>query len=465
MRRWLGWTITAIVLALILAVGPLAVGHLTKAGYEDLLASLIKDLPDREIQHNSYQQGWFASSAAVEVLIPPDPTAQTPLRVPQRPIRIRLDSRIEQGPLAWLTSGFSPVLGRVHTRVEVQGLSVALPVLPVSIALHADGAGLMQLQVPPGETPATAEAMGLRHGLIDGELRLSSDRETLAGWMALAGVELLSPTGPIARLSELRFEAELPDPASGTARLDVAMVEVAGLAQGPDASKSPPHTSALPTLRVEALSATLSRELRDGLLHLRLALSAQQTATARQTYGRSALGLSADRLDTEALADLAEGVALLGSGQVAPPMQGLVTAGLMMSLVPRFVASSARIGVEPIRIETPDGPVSGRLDLRLDPGADAPTWLTSGVGDWLALLRIDGDLELPETIALDWLARGVEDETLSVSQPAAAREEARTLLAGWVRDGWVSVRDARVVSAVRLGDGLLTINGKTVPLH
>lgn len=469
MRRWLGWAIPAIVLALIFAVGPLAVGHLARAGYADLLANLIKDLPEREILQNSYQQGWFVSSAAFEVLISPDAAAQSPLRfalqAPLRPIRIRLDSRIEQGPLAWFRLRSVPLIGRVHTRVEVQGLSVALPLLPVTIDLHANGAGLMQVRVPPGETRATAEAMGLQHGALDGELRLASDRASLAGWIALAGVELITPTGPIARLSDLRFEADLPDYASGTGRLDVAMVEVADLVQGPVASTSRPQTAARPTLQVDALSATLSRERRDGLLHLRLALSAQQITTARQTYGRSQIGLSAERLDADALTDLVEGIGLLGSGQVAPPMQGLVTAGLMVSLVPRFVASAARIGVEPVRIETPDGPALGRLDLRLDPDADAPNWLTSGVGDWLALLRIDGDLELPETIALDWLALGVEDEALSASQPAAAQEEARTLLAGWVRDGWVSVRDARVVSAVRLGDGLLTINGKTVPLR
>jgi uncharacterized protein YdgA (DUF945 family) len=67
-----------------------------------------------------------------------------------------------------------------------------------------------------------------------------------------------------------------------------------------------------------------------------------------------------------------------------------------------------------------------------------------------------------------WLESGIEDAALPTSEPAAeqaARQAAETLLGGWIRDGWVTRRDTRVSSALRLGDGLLTINGKTVPLR
>ncbi|HSO82371.1 DUF945 family protein [Thiocapsa sp.] len=465
MRRLLGGAILtiAIVLGLLLGVGPLALGYLAKAGYEDLLADLVEDMPNREILQNRYNRGWFASSAAFEVLIPPDPAAQAPLH----PIRIRLDSRIEQGPWIWLTTGFPPILGRVHTRLETDGLPVALPTLPVSIDLHADGSGRMQLRVPPGETLPTAQAMGLRHGPLDGDLVVSSGQESVEVRLTLPEAALTTPTGPLVRLTDLQFEADRPDDSSGTGRLQAALVELYGAAGEVGAGRTVSHV-----LRIEGLSATLSRALREGLLDLRLGLSAQQLATASMSYGRSELGLSGERLDAEALADLAEGIRMLATDQVAQEMRGLVTAGLIAGLAPRFVESATRIGVEPIRIETPDGLALGRLDLRLDPGTDSPNALTSGVVDWVILLRADGDLELPESVALDWIARslepGFEDESLPTSEPAAeqaARQEAEALLAGWIRDGWITRRANRVSSALRLGDGLLTINGKTVPLR
>ncbi|WP_296810965.1 DUF945 family protein, partial [Thiocapsa sp.] len=411
MRQFLrGAVLTiAILLGLFLAVGPLALGYLAKVGYDDLLAGLIEDLPDPEILENSYNRGWFASSAVFEVLIHPDSAVQAPLR----PIRIRLDSRIEQGPWIWLTTRLPPVLGRVHTRLELQGFAVALPVLPMSIDLYADGSGRMQLRVPPGETLPTAQVMGLRHGPLDGDLVVSSGQEAVEVRLTLPEGVVTTPTGPLARLSDLRFEVDRPDDSSGTGRLQVALVEVDG-AVGSAAT-------APPSLRIEGLSATLSRTLREGLLDLRLGLAAKQLATASMTYGRSELGLSGERLDAEALADLGEGIRLLATDQVAQEMRGLITAGLIASLAPRFIESATRIGVEPIRIETPDGLALGRFDLRLDPGTDTPSRLTSGVVDWVILLRADGDLELPEAVALDWIARslepGLEDKALPTSEP------------------------------------------------
>ncbi|CRI66459.1 exported hypothetical protein [Thiocapsa sp. KS1] len=471
MRRLLGGAIVAValLLGLILMLGPFALGHLARIGYDRLVADLMSGSPGATILQNSYRRGWFISSAAFEVLIPADPGSAPP----SSPTRIRLDSRIEQGPGLWLASRFPPVFGRVHTRVELQGLPVALPALPVTIDLHLDGSGLVRLNVPPGETVATADVLGLRHSAIDGELRIGSSRRTLAARFGLAELALLSPTGPLARFSDLRFESERPDRTSGTGRLDVAGVELAGVEAAPGAQKG---------LRIDGLAATLSGNIREGLLDLRLLVSTRASATARDAFGPSQIGLSGERLDMAALEDLAEGLRALGSGQVAQEMQGLVTAGLIAGLVPRFVERAARIAVEPMRIETADGPAVGRLDLRLEPGADTPNWLTSDTGDWLSLLRADGELELPETVALAWLGRSIEeeagDETLSASSPAfepvgaqpaaavqAVPSEARALLEGWISDGWVSRRGDRLASALRLGDGLLTINGKTVPLR
>jgi hypothetical protein len=467
MRRLLGGAIltVALLLGLILVLGPFALGHLARIGYDRLLADLVSGSPDATILESSYRRGWFASGAAFEILIPADPGSAAP----SSPTRIRLDSRIEQGPGIWLASRFPPVLARVHTRVELQGLPVALPALPVTIDLQLDGSGLVRLDVPPGETAATADVLGLRHAAIDGELRIGSSRQSVSARLALAEVALLSPTGLLARVSDLRLESERPDLTSGAGRLDVAGVELAGVEEAPAAPQG---------LRIDGLSATLSGNIREGLLDLRLLVSTRASATARDAFGPSQIGLSGERLSMAALEDLAEGLRALGSGQVAREMQGLVTAGL----VPRFVESAARIAVEPIRIETADGPAVGRLDLRLEPGADTPNWLTADAGDWLSLLRADGELELPEAVALDWLGRSIKegagDETLSASSPAfepvgaqpatvvqAVPSEARALLEGWISDGWVSRRDDRLASALRLGDGLLTINGKTVPLR
>jgi len=457
MKRLLGGSIFAI--ALVLALGPPALGHVAKVGYRDLLVDLLAGAPDREILQNSYHQGWFASSAALEVLIPADPAA----RPPAAPTRIRLDSRIQQGPGIWFTPRFPPLLGRVQTRAEIQGLPLALPALMVQTDLQVDGSALMRLQAPAGETAVTAEALGLRHGELSGEVRLASDREAISGRLVLTDLAVLATTGPIVRLSELELEADLPSDSAGTGRLDVARVEVDGMASGIGSTPI-----GAPGIRLEGFGIRMVRDTRDGRLDARLSFSATELSTAGETYGPSEMVLAAERLDTDALVDLAEGMRLLGSGRVSQEMRGLITAGLMARLLPRLAASGARLAVDPVRIQTPKGPAMGRLDLRLDPDAPLPRWPSLAFGDWLALFQVDGELSVPEAVALSWLERFGDERSLSLSDTnaiAAAREEADELLGTWTRGGWISRQDGRVASAVRLGDGLLTVNGKTLPIR
>jgi hypothetical protein len=320
MRRVLGGAIVAVVvlLGLVLVLGPPAIGYLGRIAYDRLLADLASRSPAPIVLQNIYRRGWFSSSADLEVMIP----AGAGFGSASVPTRVRLDGRLEQGPGIWLADRFPPVLARIQALVGIDGWPVALPALPLIVDLHLDGSGLMRLKVPPGQTVATADALGLQHAGIDGELRVESDRRTLSGRLAVPGF-------------------------------------------------------ALPSL---------------------------------------------------------------------------------------------------------SGSVVGRLDLRLDAGASAPSLLTADVGDWLALLRAEGDLEVPEAVALDWLGRGIEGlggsaitaasssalaqlKAQSGSSDGAVPSEAQILLGILIRDGWVSRRDDRVASALRLGDGLLTINGKTVPVR
>ena len=72
--------------------------------------------------------------------------------------------------------------------------------------------------------------------------------------------------------------------------------------------------------------------------------------------------------------------------------------------------------------------------------------------EWLTAVAGEGEIDLPESIALDWLAQSGQ------GTPAAARQR----LNGWLDAGWVSARDGRLTSTVRLTDGVFSINGKTM---
>jgi uncharacterized protein YdgA (DUF945 family) len=463
MRRLSGGLVTAAVLVFVLVVilGPPALGHLARTGYEDLLAVLLDGMPESEVVQNSYSRGWFGSNAVLELLTRSEATTGSP----GAPMRIRLDSRIEQGPLVWFSARFPPVLGRVRTRAETAGLPVTLPLLFVTSDLSLDGSALIRVHAPPGETPVTADALGLRHGGLDGVARLAANGDVVSASVGIPDLELLAPGGPLGGLADLRLEAVLTGPvaaaSSGSVRLDVARGQVDAMAVALDTPRTAPSR-----LFIKGLSITVDQVSRDGLLDLRLTLSASETGNGERIFGPSEIGLAFERMDIAVLGELAEALRMLGSGRVAQEMQGLVMAGLVASLAPRLIAGGAGFNLDPVKVQTPDGVAMGRLDLRLDPDGTLPRSLASGVGDWLSLVRADGEIRLPEVVGLRWLQRiGSGDMSAEPDATAeAARADAQALLESWIADGWAARREGYVTSALRLGDGLLTINGKTVPV-
>jgi hypothetical protein len=99
------------------------------------------------------------------------------------------------------------------------------------------------------------------------------------------------------------------------------------------------------------------------------------------------------------------------------------------------------------------------------------------VGAWLERLVADGELNLPRSIAVTLLAQG-QRETLLETLAADGRAEAdltqdeeqalesvaATQLELLVQGGWVKDEGGRLISVLKLADGVLTINGKPLPL-
>jgi uncharacterized protein YdgA (DUF945 family) len=268
---------------------------------------------------------------------------------------------------------------------------------------------------------------------------------------------LLAPNGAVAELGDLALAADLRGWIgglyAGTGRVTVGSAQV-----GPRESGT----------QIEGLNLSLAQTPRDERLDLRLELGADTLGVGGRSYRDARLGLTAEGLDGEALSELIQGLKALTSGAVSPAMRGLIGAALMARLLPQLAQAGPRISVDPLRVDTPEGPASARLSLGLagsppaGPQTDDPFATPNA---WITALSGDGELELPEAIALEWLGR-VGPEPVAGSGPAGQdpAHAARARLAPWVDSGWVSERDGRIASVFRLADGLLTVNGKTVPL-
>ena len=464
---------------------PPALGATAQRAYQDALRGTIEALPPGWVIVERYERGWFSSSASAELTLPPAPGRAGA----DGERRIRMDSRIEQGPWAWFGLGSGaeggtgggagvgnglagrrgpfPALAQVHTRTQVTAGPVPLPPVLVSTSIGLDGSGLSHLRIPATDQPGAPNGDRLQHQEVTGTLEFRPNPRRLTLDLRVPGAALLTQTGPRARLTDARLTADLTGWSGGlfTGRtsLDLEAAELSPPAPVPAAPAAPADANPDAVL-LEGLHLTLEPTPRGQpptlRLDLRLDATAQRLRLGREDYRSPVIGLAVRALDTQALVDIGAALRTLSSERAPRALRGLVGATLLTQLLPRFLAAGPSLTLDPLSLTSPDGPITARLQLSATGQGSAPTGpagllgalLNRGPANWLIGLAGDGALDLPEPIARAWLAR--------TAAPATAAERLQT----WIDGGWISTRDGRVTSTFRLADGQVSINGKAVPL-
>ena len=358
------------------------------------------------------------------------------------------------------------MLARVQTRVEWVDPPVRLPPLLITTHLGADGNAQARFLVPAVDQPGADDAYRLRSAELTGRVRYAPVSGAVAVEFDIPAIELITPAGPLVRVTDATLRSDLHRWTGGlytgsthlqigTARLGVdgARPVPASLTQESPWERPPVATPAAGQV-LEGLSIDVTQTPRGRTLDFQLIARAETLRLGGRDYRAAQLGVAAESLDGEPLAEVITALQALASAGRTQALRGLIGLTLVTRTLPRLLAAGPKIALDPLRIDTPDGPVHLRLAIGTPkPGTGSPHPALDAVG-WLTAVAGDGDLDLPESIALDWLARSGQ------GTPAAARQR----LNGWLDDGWVSARDGRLSSTVRLADGVFSINGKTLPL-
>lgn len=438
-------TLSALALTLVL-IGtaiPLALGGLAQRTYQDLLGATLDALPTGWVILEHYDRGWFSSSASTELALQP-PAGGPPGAALQR---IRIDSRIEQGPRAWFSGPGFPVLAQVQTRVEWADSPVRLPALLMTTNLATDGGAQARLQVPALDQPGQTDGYRLRSSDLSGTVRVRPELREISIDLHLPGMELVAPAGPLASLTNARLKADLKgwigDLYTGNARLELGSARLGGTpGPNPDATL------------LEGVAMHWEQAPSGKTLDLRLDVLAESLRLGTRDYRTAAVGLSAQSLDGRALADIAGALRALTSDTYSQALRGMVGLTLLTRVLPRLLAAGPRLSLDPFTLTTPDGPIAAQLSLTAPPQPGAASSPYRDPATWISALAGEGKLELPEPIARDWLDRA----------SGTARPTPRERLRTWIDSGWVAADQGRVSSRFQLADGQLTVNGRPVSL-
>lgn len=399
----------ALLLAAAVAGLPWVLGGEARRLYQGVLAE--ETPPGLRLVGGRYERGWRESRAVALFAPAADASGEGP--------RLRLTSRIVHGPLDLDGSGVSPMLVRIESRVEGGPL-------PLSATTRVSLDGAVRVRVQPGGAPDGTPAEGL--GTLDVDPRSGDVR----GRVDLPDLRV----GPWIDLSGLRGELDARRGAAGIPAGHLWLsARRLGVRDG--------------GMAIEAEAAEIALEVTPagGMLSVRGRQSAGRLVLGGVAYGPASAQVAVDGIPAGAAADLFAAAA----GVAAGPGTAADLGAVLAAHLPRLLCAGAGLAVERLEAATADGPLTLRLRLSL-PGLDATALQAGG---WLSRLEGDGELDLPRPL----LARlmGVRQDG-----PPAERERQQRLLDRLVRERWLEERGGRLGAVLRVGSGLVTVNGRTV---
>jgi uncharacterized protein YdgA (DUF945 family) len=440
----------AVVVLTALVAGPRYLGQRAERAYRAELAALQRQPHGLQVVSEVYRRGWFHSDASIELTPAAGDLAED--------LRVRIDSRISHGPRALADLTWPPTLARVASTLELEHPAAHLAV-QADTRIGWDGDSLTRIALPAMDQPGSADGPGLRTAPGHGELRFGPATGPFAASLDLPSLEVLGEgSAVLLTLRDLHASnttaAWLPGLSIASVDFTIGQVQV----ERPDGD-------------VEARDLSLSVQSRPegGLLDVHLSYRAGALRIGGADYAPSQVDFSATRLDGATLAALQQDMEGLSGKNLPEAMVGIATAALMMKHLPALAAVNPGVAMDRLDIATPSGPVNGRLALSVQ-GLTAADM--DGRGTWLRRLVGDGELSLPRAVAVALLTQVLRQKALedaasgdfTAEQEQTMADAAAAQIEDLLQEGWIAADGERLRTVLKLADGLLTVNGKTLPI-
>jgi len=446
---------------LIVALSVAAPGFLgmqAEARYDAVVAQL--QAAGYRVADRTYARGWFSSSARLQLEVPlPEGRAAD-----ATPPRVMIKTHARHGP--FLGDHERPFgIARLDSEVwlDSEPLIVGDGAAPVRTLVGFLGSAKTIVAVPARQL--TLEGGTLETAPVSGELSFGAGEHLAVGELSMPFASLQGNAGVAARVEGLKLALDLR---RGPADLPVGVWR---FAVGRVSLSVPEQSQAF---ALDGLEVGGSSEVREGAMDVAADYRLRSFVAEGKTYGPFDMGLAARRLDVDAVARIqaaGEGATAAGA-TVEERSQALGIA--LLANADALLAKDPSVALERLTLDLPDGRVTASFELR-------------SVGLKVAQLRnaeaalqgVQGKaaLRLPEVV-LDALLRQQgrqrlaalaeeqgEDELPSADEvEEVAGQYAAQQIEALVTQN-ILVRDAGNLSlAAELRNGLLTVNGKSIPL-
>lgn len=456
-----------ILLALLLLSIPSVVGRQAEAQYQVLVTQM--QMSGLRVVRNEYQRGWFGATAETELELTL-PQGKDGHQTLEQPLRLVLAHRISHGP-------FSPEQGLLGDRlvIDTEILSAGRPLFsadnPATIQTRValDGEGQTLIDLPAVDLPAQKGHPRIQFQGAKGDIAFSMDQGPVVVDMDMPYLQIDNRQQALLEVGNLSLDGEYWRDASGL------MLGHGGLVIRHMAARSQGDVG---HMEIRDLQIGVESSAEEGMVKGGINYRIASMEVEGNAYGPLNLDLRLANFSAPVLARVQQAMEEMGAQGLSPDQQGMAVVSVLMGNGAEFLQGDPRFSIERLYVETPDGVIEGRFDLQ-------PVGLEweeiSRLDVVMNKLRAEASLRMPEVSFRGLFAQqarqalmmqleqrrlqGAEMPALSPEQmdaqvAAMAEQQLQALL-----QQQVLVRTERGVETVAsLDDGLLTVNGKTIPL-
>jgi uncharacterized protein YdgA (DUF945 family) len=279
------------------------------------------------------------------------------------------------------------------------------------------------------------------------------------GELHLASLALLEGDVPLLQLRGLQTSATGGSGPSGLSLGESSLTLEEGSFVPPDLDEP---------LRIRGLEAQVRSGMEGEMVWVSAVYSARELEAGGERFGSPQLELRTDRLSAPVLARIDRDLRELRAAGNSAGVNGFTHLASVMANMARLLEGDPVLTLERLYLESAEGAVEGRLSLTLA-GLKPIDMLNPQ--RWIEGLDGSGELAIPEALLQRLLAAQLraqlKDDPALVDTAARGEwveDEVRRRIEQLVRQDLFQRRDGRLHTELSIGAGLLTVNGRSIPL-
>ncbi len=450
-----------VVLALLVLL-PYFLGFEIKNRYRGLLSQFEE--AGYQLASHEYDQGFYHSQARSVLAIP----VYTP-QGDKTDIRVKIVSDIVHGPYT-ISDGWLGYLTRFESRFFHQDQALFPEDMGSQIVtkMAFSGDGTTRLDIP-----SLANTLELENNLfldfsgLQGQIGFNVVNGQVSINAYTPGLRLSSPGQGELRIGKVQLESDsargVADLMLGKGSFEIEHIAMNDWQRGFGLD-----------VRNIAISAHTFAEAEN--VNVLASYSVDAFDVDKEHFGPVQIELELTSISAEAMARIQENIKDMQRQQLPPEQQGMAIMGVFMSVMPSLLEQNPGVSLKKFELNTPQGMIQASLSLKVDDMSITDM----GVSDkFLQKLVGDASLQIPESLLRQLMSNSTrqqllmelgknQDESVELPDPESIEElveqQVSAQLESLIGQGLLERRGLDLVTVANLKAGLLSINGKMIPL-